>query len=121
MADQAELAERAIQRSLELKPDYVPGQVARGLNYLWEGDRSSARRVLANVVPRSDLHRDALNLASRCAFLPTDAAARECARRAVPRGMVLGDTEALRLLSERLLADGAGPSTEERVRASDLQ
>lgn len=104
MADQPDLAERAIQRSLVLKPDFVPAQVARALNLLWEGDRSSARRVLALVVPKSDLHRDALNVASHCAFLPTDAAARECARRAVPKGMLLGDPEVLRALSERLLA-----------------
>ena len=104
MADQPDLAERAIQRALALQPDFVPAQVARALNLLWEGDRSSARRVLAAVVPKSDLHRDALSVAAHCAFLPTDAAARECAQRAVPKGMVLGDPEALRALSERLLA-----------------
>jgi protein O-mannosyl-transferase len=104
MADQADLAERAIQRSLALKPEFAPALVARALNLLWEGDRSSARRVLAAVVPKSDLHRDALNVASHCAFLPTDAAAQECARRAVPKGMVLGDPDVLRVVSERLLA-----------------
>ena len=103
MADQPDLAERAIQRSLALKPDFVPAQVARALNLLWEGDRSTARRVLAGVVPKSDLHRDALSVASHCAFLPTDAAARECAKRAVPKGMLLGDPEVLRAVSERLL------------------
>jgi protein O-mannosyl-transferase len=103
MANQPDLAERAIQRSLALKPDFVPAQVARALNLLWEGDRSSARRVLAAVVPKSNLHRDALSVASHCAFLPTDAAARECAQRAVPKGMVLGDPEVLRAVSERLL------------------
>jgi hypothetical protein len=110
MADQAELAERAIQRSLALKADYVPGQVARALNLLWTGDRSSARRVLDGVVPKSDLHREALSVASHCAFLPTDAAASACARRAVPRGMVLGDPELLRSTSERLLALPAPPA-----------
>ncbi|HEU4582406.1 MAG TPA: hypothetical protein VFS67_29315 [Polyangiaceae bacterium] len=104
MADQPELAERTIQRALALKPDYVPGQVAHALNLCWEGDRSSAQRVLAAVEPRSDLHRDALNVASRCAYLPTDAAAIQCAKRAVPKGMVLGDREQLRALSERALA-----------------
>lgn len=104
MADQEELAERAIRTSLALRPSYVPAQVARALNLLWVGDRSTARRVLAAVVPKSDLHRDALALASRCAWLPTDAAAGECARRAVPRGMVLGDVEQLRKRSEQLLA-----------------
>src|SRR6185503_15222212 len=103
MADQPDLAERAIQRALALQPDFVPAQVARALNLLWEGDRSSARRVLAAVVPKSDLHRDALSVAAHCVFLPTDAAARECAQRAVPKGMVLGDPEALRAISERLL------------------
>jgi hypothetical protein len=104
MADQPELAERTIQRALSLRPDYVPGQVARALNLCWEGDRSSAQRVLSAVEPKSDLHRDALNVASRCAFLPTDAAAIACAKRAVPKGMVLGDREQLRALSERALA-----------------
>lgn len=109
MADQPELAERAIQRSLSLKPDYVPGQVARALNLLWEGDRSEARRVLAAVEPKSDLQRDALNVASHCAFLPTDAAAIACAKRAVPKGMVLGDPEQLRAFSERVLAPEPQP------------
>jgi hypothetical protein len=107
MSDQGELAERAIARALFLKPDYVPGQVARALNLLWLADRSAARRVLAPVVPKSDLHRDALALASRCAWLPTDAAASECARRAVPRGMVLGDVDLLRKRSEQLLMEHA--------------
>ena len=104
MADQPELAERTIRRALSLKPDYVPGQVAEALNLCWEGDRSSARRVLATVTPKSDLHRDALNVASYCAFLPTEAAAIACAKRAVPKGMVLGDREQLRALSERALS-----------------
>lgn len=104
MADQPELAEQAIAYSLALRPGYVPAQVARALNLLWLGDRSTARRVLAAVVPKSDLHRDALALASRCASLPTDVAASECARRAVPHGMVLGDVEQLRKRSEQLLA-----------------
>ncbi|MEY4547649.1 MAG: hypothetical protein RL685_3844 [Pseudomonadota bacterium] len=107
MADQGELAEEAIARALALKSDYVPGQVARALNLLWLADRSAARRVLAPVVPKSDLHRDALALASRCAWLPTDAAASECARRAVPRGMVLGDVDLLRKRSEQLLTEHA--------------
>jgi hypothetical protein len=104
MADQPELAERTIQRALSLKPDYVPGQVAQALNLCWKGDRSGAQRVLAAVEPKSDLHRDALNVASHCAFLPTDEAAIACAKRAVPRGMVLGDREQLRALSERALS-----------------
>jgi hypothetical protein len=106
MADQPELAERTIARALALKPDFVPAQVARALNLLWQGDRTTARRVLSTIVPKSDLHRDALRVATRCAELPTDAAARECARRAVPKGMVLGDPEYLRATSERLLARG---------------
>ncbi len=104
MADQEELAERTIAAALALKPDYVPGQVAQALNLLWLGDRSAAREVLSAVLPKTDLHRDAVALASRCASLPTDAEARECARRAVPRGMVLGDVEELRQRSEQLLA-----------------
>jgi hypothetical protein len=104
MADQPELAERTIQRALSLKPDYVPGQVAQALNLCWKGHRSGAQRVLAAVEPKSDLHRDALNVASHCAFLPTDEAAIACAKRAVPRGMVLGDREQLRALSERALS-----------------
>jgi len=107
MADQPELARRAIERALVLKPDFVPAQVACALNELWEGDRAAARRVLSTVVPKSDLHREALSVASRCAYLPTDAAAGECARRAVPKGMVLGDPGALRAISERLLAQGS--------------
>lgn len=104
MADQPDLAERTIQHALSLKPDYVPGQVAHALNLCWEGDRSGARRVLAAVEPKSDLHRDALNVASHCASLPTDADAIACAKRAVPKGMVLGDPEQLRVLSERALS-----------------
>lgn len=108
MADQQELAAQTIAVALALQPSYVPGQVAHALNLLWVGDRSAARRVLSAVVPKMDLHRDALALASRCAGRSTDDAARECARRAVPRGMVLGDVELLRQRSLQLLAQHGG-------------
>jgi hypothetical protein len=104
MAGQEELAEKTVERALERRPDYVPGQVARVLNYLWAGHLDAARALIAEIEPKSELHREALRVAENCAQRADEAQARKCARNAVPRGLVLGDPEQLRLRSERLLA-----------------
>ncbi|HVZ32375.1 MAG TPA: hypothetical protein VG963_08115, partial [Polyangiaceae bacterium] len=104
MAGQEELAEKTVERALERRPDYVPGQVARVLNYLWAGHLEAARALIAEIEPKSELHREALRVAESCAQRSDESQARKCAQNAVPRGLVLGDPEQLRMRSEQLLA-----------------
>jgi hypothetical protein len=56
------------------------------------------------------LHGDALRIVRRCAASASAEAAQLCVRRTLPTGMVLGDPERLRAVSERLLGEPARPS-----------
>jgi hypothetical protein len=103
IAGHNDLAERTAERALEIQSDYVPGQVALALNRLAIGDRPGAGRVIAAIVPKSSLHRDALKLVERCAAPPADADVQECVQKNVPEGLVLGDSEQLRVRAQRLL------------------
>lgn len=104
IAGHNELAEQTAERALAIQPDYVPGQVALALNRLATGDRSGARRVIAAIVPKSALHRDALKLVERCAAPPADLDVKKCVQNNVPEGFVLGDKEQLRARAQHLLA-----------------
>lgn len=103
LADQEELANRAIERALALKPEHVPAHAARVLNALWFGKLDTARTQL-RVVENREMHGDSLGAARRCATAETAASAQACARRSVPAGLVLGDPERLRAVSEHMLA-----------------
>jgi hypothetical protein len=109
MAEQEQLAERAVQRALELRPDYLPGQVARVLNQLWAGKLEEARAGLVLINAQTRLQRDAVRVAARCAARESAAEASACARRSVPAGLVLGDPERARVTTERLLGLDAKP------------
>jgi hypothetical protein len=109
MAEQEMLAERAVQRSLELRPDYLPGQVARVLNQLWAGKLEQARAGLLLINAQTRLQQDAVRVAARCAARASAEEAQACARRSVPAGLVLGDPERARITSERLLGLDAAP------------
>jgi hypothetical protein len=106
LAEQEALAERAIERALSLQPDRLSAQATRVLNALWFGRLELARQRLEGL-GKDTLTSESLRVARRCAAAADAWAARACARRSVPRGMVLGDTERLRRISEQLL--GAGP------------
>ena len=110
MAGQPELAARSIERALDRRPDYVPAKVARVLNELAAGQLDRARADLREIEPETRLHRDAVRVAARCAAREDVSRARDCVRLAVPQGLVLGDTERLRLISERLLEPALGAS-----------
>jgi hypothetical protein len=103
LAGQHELAERAAERALAIQSDYVPGQVALALNRLATADRSGASQVIAAIVPKSALHRDALKVVERCAAPPADQDVQKCVQDNVPEGLVLGDAEQLRALAQQLL------------------
>jgi hypothetical protein len=111
LADQEELAARAIDRALLLKPGNLPARTTRVLNLLWFGDLSGARRVLAQIDADERLHGDSLGVARRCAAAADADLARACARRTVPRGLVLGDPERLRAVAEHLLGASPVPGT----------
>jgi len=104
IAGQNELAERTAQRALAIQSDYVPGQVALALNRLAIRDRTGADEVIAAIVPKSALHRDALKLVKHCAAPAADAEVQKCVQNNVPEGLVLGDPEQLRVRAEQLLA-----------------
>ena len=113
IAGQRDLAERSIERALALRPGYVSAQTAQVLTLLWFGELAAARRQLAHMDPDASMQGDSLRSARRCALSVDAAAAAACARRTVPHGLVLGDTERLRVLGERLLAapiDASAPS-----------
>jgi uncharacterized membrane protein len=103
MAGQLELAERSVERSLERRPDYLPAKVARVFNELSAGQLEEARALLRALEPETRLQRDAVKVAERCAGRADAAKAKDCVQRAVPKGLVLGDTERLRTFSEGLL------------------
>jgi hypothetical protein len=109
MAEQEMLAERAVQRSLELRPDYLPGQVARVLNQLWAGKLEEARAGLLLINAQTRLQQDAVRVAARCVARASAEEAQACARRSVPAGLVLGDPERARITSERLLGLDTAP------------
>jgi hypothetical protein len=108
MADQDELAQRTLQRALMLRPEYLPALTARVLNDLWFGRVDLARAELRELESREGPG-DSLRVARRCAAAANDAAAQSCARRSAPKGMVLGDTQRLRAVSERLLSEPLPP------------
>jgi hypothetical protein len=111
LAGQEALAEKAVLRALDLRPGYVPAQVTRVLNHLWAGHLDSAREQLAVIEPESRLHGEAIKVAAACAERESASEAQACAYRSVPRGLVLGDPEKLRAVSERLLGEaGQGAS-----------
>lgn len=103
LAGQAELAERTAQRALEERPGYGTAQVARVLNDLASGRVTLGRERLAALVAQNSPQRHNLRVAERCASRAHDEAVARCVREAVPEGMVLGDVEALRRRSSRLL------------------
>lgn len=103
IAGQRELAERTMDRALALRPGYVSAQAAQILTLLWFGDLDAARRQLARMDPNASMPGETLRSARRCASAVDAGAAAACARRTVPLGLVLGDTERLRVVSERLL------------------
>lgn len=104
LAGQRELADRTIDRALALRPGYVSAQTARALNLLWFGDLRGARRQLGVMDPGASMQGESLRSARRCASAADAASAAACAQRTVPVGLILGDTERLRAVSERLLA-----------------
>jgi hypothetical protein len=103
LAEQPELARRAVERALELRPNYVPALITQAYNALWVGDIDGARAVLAGLkVPRGSESR-AFRVAARCAEQPAPDA-QACIRRAVPQGLVLGDTVGLARFTESVLS-----------------
>jgi hypothetical protein len=117
IAGQHALAELAALRALEERPGYVPALVARVLNDFAAGRVALGRERLAAIVPLNKPQRDNLRVAERCSSKLDDEAVAACVREAVPRGMVLGDEQALRSASRRLLqerapAPSSGPSAQ---------
>lgn len=111
IAGQRDLAERTMERALALRPGYVSAQAAQVLTSLWFGDLEGARRELARLDASASMPGDTLRSARRCASAADAGAAAACAQRTVPVGLVLGDTERLRVLSERLLQVPLEPAT----------
>jgi hypothetical protein len=109
LADQDDLAQRAVERSLALRPDYSTARFARVFNDLWFGRLDAARAEFRLLEGREGLRADTLRLARRCVTAVDTAAARDCLERSTPRGMVLGDVQRLRAVSERLLAEPFQP------------
>jgi hypothetical protein len=109
LADQDELAERTLARSLALRPGYPLALAARILDELWFGRLDAARRALEPFGTLEGPRGDTLRIARRCASAADAAAAQACVRRSVPQGMVLGDVQRLRAVSERLLAEPFQP------------
>ena len=101
-ANQEELAARALARSLSLRPNYLPARTARVLDLLWFGRLAEARRQLDAIRDDPGINADSLRVARRCAALPDAAQASHCARRSVPAGLILGDPEKLRAVSEHM-------------------
>ena len=113
LADQEALAERTLARALALKPDHLPAQAARVFGQLWFGKLEAAREALRVIGARDGLHGASLRIVRRCAMASSPEAARSCVRRTRPPGMVLGDPERLRVISEHLLrqpVQGAAPA-----------
>jgi protein O-mannosyl-transferase len=122
LAEQEELAARTLARALAIDPDHLPSQVARVLGSLWFGKLELARAQLRAIGDRDGLYGDALRIVRRCSASPGAEAAQLCVRRTVPAGMILGDPERLRAVSERLLGEPARagvPSPSERIAAPD--
>jgi hypothetical protein len=110
LAEQEDLAQRTLARALALRPDHLPSQAARVFDALWFGKLDVARAELRAIGDRDGLQADSLRIARRCAAVSGAEAARQCVRRTVPSGMVLGDPERLRAVSERLLNEPVPPS-----------
>jgi hypothetical protein len=110
LAEQEELAARALARALALDPDHLPSQAANVLGSLWFGKLEVARAQLRAIGDRDGLHGDALRIVRRCAASASAEAAQLCVRRTLPTGMILGDPERVRAVSERLLGEPVRPS-----------
>ncbi len=126
LADQEELADRTIERALALKPGHVPAHAARVLTSLWFGKLDAARAQLRALENR-DMHGDSLRAARRCSTAATAGAAQACARRTVPAGLILGNPDKLRAVSEHMLAQrspapvSAAPVTPPRQRPPEAR
>jgi len=105
LAEQEDLAERTIDRALALNPEHLPARAARVFAALWFGKLAAARAELLAIGDRDGLHGDSLRIVRRCAALASVDAAQLCVRRTLPTGMILGDRERLRAVSERLLQE----------------
>jgi hypothetical protein len=123
LAEQEALAERTLERALAIQPDHLPSRAARVFGALWFGRLDVARAELRAIGDRDGLHGDALRIVKRCSAESTAEAAQQCVRRTVPAGMILGDPERLRAVSERLLneppARGAAPHSERHAPRAD--
>jgi hypothetical protein len=111
LAEQEALAERALDRALAIQPDHLPSRAARVFGALWFGRLERARAELSAIGDRDGLHGDALRIVKRCSAESSAEAARQCVRRTVPAGMILGDPERLRVVSERLLNEPLATGT----------
>lgn len=109
LADEDELAQRAIERSLALRPNYPAARTARIFNDLWFGRLDAARAEFEAVEALDALRADTLRLARRCVTAVDAVAGQVCVRQATPSGMVLGDPQHLRAVSERALAGPPRP------------
>lgn len=109
LAEQEDLAERTLDRALAINPDHLPARAARVFGALWFGKLAAARAELVAIGDRDGLHGSSLRIVRRCAALPSAEAAQRCVRGTSPAGMVLGDPERLRAVSERLLLEPAPP------------
>jgi hypothetical protein len=103
IAGQPELARRAAERALELRPGYLPARLTQAFNALWVGDAEGARAVLAGIRGARGTESRAFRVASRCAEQEAQAA-RDCIQRTVPQGLVLGDAESLARFTESVLS-----------------
>jgi hypothetical protein len=115
LADQGDLAERAVERSLALRPDYSAALISRMFNHLWFGRLEAAREQLRVLESRDGVRDAALQLARRCLTAPDAREVQACVQRATPQGMVLGDVERLRAVSERMLSVPFEPAGGGRV------
>lgn len=122
LAEQEDLAERTLDRALTLRPDHLPSLAARVFGSLWFGKLEQARAQLRAIGDRDGLQGDALSIVRRCAAAASADAAQRCVRGTLPTGMILGDPERLRAVSERLLGAPArpgAPSVPERPPVAD--
>jgi tetratricopeptide (TPR) repeat protein len=103
IAGQPELARRAAERALELRPTYVPARITQAYNALWVGDTDGARAALGGLKASRGSESRAFRVASRCAEQEA-AEAQACIRRTVPQGLVLGDVESLGRFTESVLS-----------------
>jgi hypothetical protein len=119
LADQGDLAEAAVERSLALRPEYTPALISRMFNHLWFGRLEAAREQLRVLESREGVRDAALQLARRCLTASDARAVQACVQNATPLGMVLGDVERLRAVSERMLSELGAPAAPAGGRRGD--